>query len=451
MKFEEKILKFIAKYRLLSLSKPVLVALSGGADSVALLLVLRKLGYEVAAAHCNFHLRGEESNRDEEFVRQLCHSTRTPLYVADFDTRKEAALRKESIEMAARRLRYDWFARLRAEKGYERVAVAHHRDDNVETFFLNLVRGTSLRGLAGMRPMRDNIVRPLLCVSRAEIEDWLKEQHQTFVTDSTNSDTEFRRNKIRHELLPIMREINPSFDSGLSKTMQRLYELEEMENGKTLMIIGKAMSILPDGIALNAEALRNEPLLENILFRVLSHYHFTPAVIEDVAKKLGEPQGRLYKEGNYLLSCNPRLLEIRRQPAELKDTAIGIGTNTLPDGSTIEISTLDINDLPEPEEAGKQKKRFATPPEVAYIDRACIEGKMVCRSLRSGDKFSPFGMRGSKLINDFLAERGFSRIDRLATKVVCDERKILWIVGVRIANSCAVSERTKEIVRLELK
>ena len=448
MKFEEKIERFISKHGLLRKDSTVLVALSGGADSVALLLVLRELGYDVTAAHCNFHLRGEESDRDEQFVRDLCRKTQTPLHIEQFNTNAEAAAKKESIEMAARRLRYEWFSQLCRENGYCSVAVAHHRDDNIETFFLNLLRGTSLRGLSGMRPKRDNIVRPLLCVSRSEIEDWLEKRHQGFVTDSTNSDTKYRRNKIRHELLPLLRELNPSFDDGLTETMQRLQAVEVLENKMIMQRTENAVSILDDGIAIDATRLREDPFAEIILFRLLRPYGFAPAVIEDVARRLDKPEGKLYEEGDYLLSCNPRTIEVRRRPLTFEEVEINDGGNLLPDGSILNVKRLNVEDIPVPEGHSKSKKRFATPPNVAYIDSESIEGRLICRSIKPGDRFTPFGMHGSKLINDFLTEKGYSRIDRIAAKVVCDDKKILWVVGARTAACCAVSENTKEILRI---
>lgn len=450
MTFEITVENFIAKHHLMRKSDSVLVALSGGADSVALLLVLQKLGFNVAAAHCNFHLRGEESDRDERFVRNLCKKAGVPLHIEQFDTNAEAARNKESIEMAARRLRYEWFSRLRSEHGYDCVAVAHHRDDNAETFFLNLLRGTSVRGLAGMRPKRDKIVRPLLCVGRKDIENWLILQNQSYVTDSTNSDTNLRRNKIRHEVLPLLRSINPSFEKGLAMTMQRLYITEATENSVLIHKVGRLVSILNDGISINVSMLQEEPFAETILFHLMRIYGFPPAISEELMERLDKTSGDLYKHGDFLLSRNPRQIEIRRHPVQFDEKMLHNGNNLMPDGSVIDVSEIKSSDIPVPDEQDKHAKRFSTPPEVAYIDRDKIEGHLVCRSIRSGDKFKPFGMRGSKLINDFLTEKGYSRIDRIATKVVCDRDKVLWVVGARTAGYCAVSDETEDIVRLEL-
>ena len=188
----------------------VLVALSGGADSTALLLIMKELGYEVKALHCNFHLRGEESNRDQAFVEELCKQNDVPLSVRHFDTEQYAKEQGISIEMAARDLRYDWFREeLKALKA-SCIAVAHHRDDQAETILLNLLRGTGLRGLTGMRPKHDSIIRPLLCLSREEILEYLESKGQDFVTDSTNSERIAQRNRLRLDVIPLLRDINPA-------------------------------------------------------------------------------------------------------------------------------------------------------------------------------------------------------------------------------------------------
>ena len=227
-RFHRQVFSFIEDENLFSSSDNLLVALSGGADSVALLRVLLYLGYKCTAAHCNFHLRGEESNRDEEFCIALCRELDVELHVIHFDTVGYAKEQGISIEMAARELRYIWFEELCNECGYTHVAVAHHRDDSVETLLLNLVRGTGIAGLTGIRPVNGRVVRPMLNVSRADIVDYLRVLGQKFVTDSTNLQDEYVRNKIRHRLIPLMEELNPSVKEGLAATATRLRSVESI-------------------------------------------------------------------------------------------------------------------------------------------------------------------------------------------------------------------------------
>ena len=223
-----KIDAYIKKYKLLNTNDLYLVALSGGADSVALLLLLKEHGFNVHAAHCNFHLRGVESDRDEAFCMELCQELGVELHRAHFDTHEYAELHKVSIEMAARELRYRWFEQLRQDVGAAGVCVAHHRDDSVETVLLNLVRGTGLRGLTGIQPRNGCILRPLLCVSRAEIEAFLSERRQKYVTDSTNLETDVLRNKVRLQVLPLLCELNPAVSENIQRTAENLGEAQEV-------------------------------------------------------------------------------------------------------------------------------------------------------------------------------------------------------------------------------
>ena len=224
MNISDKVNKYIERHSLLQKKSKYIVALSGGADSVALLLILLSQGYNVEAAHCNFHLRGDESNRDEKFVTELCHEKNVKLHLAHFDTISYSQLHKVSIEMAARNLRYSYFKQLAKDVKASGICVAHHRDDSVETVLINLIRGTGLHGLTGIHPKNENILRPLLCVSRDEIEDYLKSVNQLYVTDSTNLKDDFIRNKIRLNIIPALREINPSISESIQSTSERIYD-----------------------------------------------------------------------------------------------------------------------------------------------------------------------------------------------------------------------------------
>ena len=219
---QERVAQYINQKRLFMPTDKVIIALSGGADSVALLCLLQTLGYNCEAAHCNFHLRGKESDRDEAFVCQLCAKRQVPLHIVHFNTVRTAEERHISIEMAARELRYEWFEEIRRKSGANVIAVAHHRDDSVETLLLNLIRGTGINGLRGIRPKNGHIVRPLLCLDRKEIINYLNRTGQDYVTDSTNLQDEYTRNKIRLNLLPMMQEINPSVKESILNTAEHL-------------------------------------------------------------------------------------------------------------------------------------------------------------------------------------------------------------------------------------
>ena len=219
---------YIDKYQLLTAGKPVLVGVSGGADSIALLTVLVELGYSCIVGHCNFHLRGEESMRDEHFTETYARKLGLPFVKVDFNTRDYAAEHHLSVEMAARELRYAWFEEMRCVHDAQAIAVAHHRDDNVETVLMNLIRGSGIRGMSGIRPKNGFVIRPLLPVTRQEILQWLAERQLEYVTDSTNLSAAYTRNFIRLRVLPLLETINPSVRTAINRTAEHLAETESL-------------------------------------------------------------------------------------------------------------------------------------------------------------------------------------------------------------------------------
>lgn len=401
----------------------LLCALSGGADSVALALVLQELGYEVEAMHCNFQLRGEESERDEQFVRDFCKEHDIPLHVTRFDTRAEAEKRGESIEMAARRLRYKWFEDV-ADDRDGIICVAHHADDNVETMLLNLIRGAGLHGLTGMRFINDwGILRPLLTTTRAEIIGYLAERGQSFVTDSTNTDTHYRRNKVRHELLPLLREMNPSIDRTLTETMFHLRQTEDFldlaDDSETFRTRRQLMSC---GFSMT-QIIQMEDAREGAYVTTTHHPKF-PGREVMLTKHQGE-------------------LEVGLVPVPLAPTPLLQGFTRLPDyGTSLEgtgvtfcaqrISADGIVSL---------RDRYRV-----YLDVRALQGRIYVRSVQRGERFRPFGMRGTKLVSDYMTDRKRSRLDKAAALAVCDDNGILWLVGETIDQRAAVTDSTTEVL-----
>lgn len=425
--FARKVSQFIEEKHLFGRSDKVLVALSGGADSVALLRVLLQLGYTCEAAHCNFHLRGEESVRDEQFVRDLTERLGVPLQVTHFDTKVYAASRGISIEMAARELRYDWFAeRLRA-CGAKVVAVAHHRDDSVETFLLNLVRGTGIDGLQGIRPVNGEVVRPLLCVSREEILNYLDSLGQDYVTDSTNLQDEFMRNKLRLHVIPLLETLNPSVSETIAETARRLSDVA--------VVYHKAMEeakqrVMPDGETIDISALCREPGAQNLLFELLHPLGFNAAQVGDVFRALHGESGRMFHSREWTLLVDRDRLVRRRAGEE---------TNRLPE---LRQERMEVT------------PPFAVPPnnEVAYVDAAAVQGELTLRKWQSGDKFIPFGMKGFKSVRNYLRDKKFSRFEKNEQLVVCDgSGRVVWLVNERVDNRFRVTLETRFVIKLTLK
>lgn len=423
--FIRKVSQFIEEKHLLSFGDKVLVALSGGADSVALLRVLLRLGYACEAAHCNFHLRGEESVRDERFVRALAERLGVPLHVIHFDTNAYAVSHNVSVEMAARELRYDWFAKLRQECGAKVVAVAHHRDDSVETFLLNLVRGTGINGLQGIRPVNGDVVRPLLCVSRAEILDYLSSLGQDYVTDSTNLQDEFVRNKLRLNVIPMLETINPSVSDTIAETARRLSDVAQVYQEA---IQAAKQRVMPDGETIDIPALCREPGAQNLLFELLYPLGFNAAQVNDVFRALHGESGRMFYSREWVLLidrnrliCRP-LGEVEPQPE-------------------LCLERMEVN------------PPFSVPHnnKEAYVDAEKVQGELTLRKWQSGDKFIPFGMKGFKSVRNYLRDKKFSRFEKERQWVVCDGDRIVWLVNERLDNRFRVTSETRFVINLKLK
>lgn len=416
----------------------MLIALSGGADSVALLLYLKEQGQAEAAAHCNFHLRGEESDRDEQFVRQLCLKLGIKLHVRHFDTTGEAQQTGESIEMAARRLRYEWFAQLCQEEGYTAVAVAHHQEDNAETILLNLVRGTGLRGLCGIRQERDGVVRPLLDWTKHDILHFLSERQQDYVTDSTNADTAYKRNFIRHEVLPMLQSLNPQVVRTLNQMGQRLSAAELIYRQGLDALTEKWLEHSACSWRFPLSFLEEEKeLAPTLLHEWLSPLGFTSAQIAEVTSLR---TGALLESATHLLTRTPAHIEwsarieaLSPTPLEGENGEIHLGNGLLLRYSRIEASSLAAI----PRERG-----------TVALDADRIQGTPIVRRLQAGDRFHPFGMRGTKLVSDYLTDRHRSRIEKMSACVLADAAGILWLINERPDQRATVTTDTRHILLL---
>lgn len=423
---EQKVVRLIEEKQLFTRQSRILVALSGGADSVALLRILLHLGYSCEAAHCNFHLRGEESMRDQLFVEELTRQLGVPLHFIHFDTEKQAAQRGISIEMAARELRYDWFEKLRKQQQADVIAVAHHRDDSVETFLLNLIRGTGINGLRGIQPVNGSIVRPLLSVSRQEILDYLASIRQPYVTDSTNLEDEFTRNKIRLNVLPLLEEINPSVSTAISETAGRLGEIAKIYHAA---MEAACCRVCVTEQRISVPALLREVAPKSVLYELLYPLGFNPAQINDVYAAIGKQQsGKRFYAGHIVLLYNRDELIWKEQDTE----------EAAPELVKETVSKASLEDIP----------RDAS---IACLDADRLEEHLELRKWKSGDRFIPLGMSGYKKVRNYMLDKKFSLFQKENQYVVCSGNDIVWLVGERIDNRFRVRPETQRIVILRIK
>ena len=445
---KNKVADFIAKHQLLSHDGLHVVALSGGADSVALLRILCDLGYHVEAAHCNFHLRGDESDRDEQFVKNLCQSLNVPLHLIHFDTAEYASLHQVSIEMAARELRYGYFRQLRDDIGAETVCVAHHRDDAVETLLMNLLRGAGIHGLTGIRLRNGHIVRPLLGVSRQEILEYLVSIGQDYVTDSTNLQLEVLRNKVRLQLIPLLEQLSPGASDNIARSANYLSEAEKIYNASLNTLRAQRRSAMPlatEGTqelpqcALPISSIMDSPSPLCLLHEWLSPYGFNRSQIDQLLACLDGESGREFTSPTHTLVVDRDRLVVEPVSAPMKPHVIPEpGNYRLTEKLCLKVETTDDISI----------SKLA---DCATLDKEKVLFPLTVRPVQSGDVFCPFGMEGHKLVSDFLTDSKLSLLEKRRQLVVTDATgAILWLVGLRTDNRFRVTPQTTTILRLSL-
>lgn len=423
-----KVKDYIKKHKLLSLSDLYIVALSGGADSVALLLLLDEMGYKVHALHCNFHLRGEESDRDERFCEDLCLKKNIPFHRIHFDTLMYAETHKMSVEMAARELRYRYFEQLRKDIGAEGICVAHHQDDTVETVLLNLVRGTGLRGLTGIQPRNGAILRPLLCVTRTEIEAYLATKQQDYVTDSTNLETDFVRNKIRLQVVPLLRQLNPAVSENIVRTAEHLTEAQK--------VLDAVVDTYKGSNQLDLCALQQVGSAEYIVFEWLKQYGFNGSQVQQV---ISAETGSIFSSptGYEVLKDRGRLLV---EPTIMAFTPIRIpeeGTYVLPDDRRLNVR--------------RSNPFVSKDSHEATLDARQVRFPLTVRRVEEGDWMIPYGMTGRKLLSDLMTDLKMSLFDRRRQLVVVDAQGVVvWAIGLRTDHRCRVTDATQEVIAIKI-
>ena len=412
----------------LDIKQSILAAVSGGRDSVVLAELLHRGGYRFEIAHCNFHLRGEESNRDEQFVRRLAERYGVPCHVAQFDTDAYASEKKISIEMAARELRYEWFEQVRQERGLDLIAVAHHRDDAIETFFINLLRGAGLSGLCGMKAENGKVVRPMLHISREEIDQFIAEEKLEYVDDCTNATDLYLRNRIRHQLIPLMRELNSSFDTTMEQNLHNLSDANEIFIKTLDNIKNEVITERPDGIdEIAVSDVEQFNPQSTILFELLRPYGFNSDTVTEILAGLNGESGRQF------LSQSHRLVKDRK---------------------TLQIIPLNNTDREPDIDISEPFKRetlitLKTGKETILCDAEKLKRPLSLRKWRDGDRFYPFGMKGSRLVSDFFSDMKLSLIEKERQWLLCDaDGNIVWVVGHRADGHFAITDKTEEVVRI---
>lgn len=445
--FSTQIKNFIDRHNLIDKDDRVVVGLSGGADSVALLTVLHELDYHCVAAHCNFHLRGEESMRDERFCREFCDRLGVTLITTDFDVDARRKDTGESTEMACRSLRYEWWRKIMDEGIGTILAVGHHREDNIETFFLNLLRGSGLAGLKGMLPKAGNVVRPLLDVNRQDITDYLAEKGIGYVIDSTNLLNDYKRNRLRNCVLPEFEKAFPEGLNGVLTSISHLHDNYSLYTDYADKL--REMYVAPDGSINLKHIIASERNVRMVLFELIAKSGINMAQVDNIIssmtdKDVNRASGRIFKGTtvSYLLNRGYLLPIENCGTEEITTETIDIFSEPF---STFWLDTEDFI---------KMRNEGRLQSDAIYLDSRVLDGnpKFELRGWHKGDRMTPFGMKhGSRLVSDILSDAKYSLLDKQQVKLLTRDNEILWIIGLRTTDRFKVTHKTRKVIEITFK
>ena len=415
----------------------ILLTVSGGVDSMVMLSLFTRCGYRVGVAHCNFQLRGAESDEDEVLVEDEAKKHGAAFYNRRFETRAEMERTGESMEMAARRLRYAWFDALSREHGYTAIAIAHHADDSIETFFINLLRGTGLRGLTGISTQVGKVIRPLLFASRKEILEYAVQNRIPFREDSSNRSTKYLRNKIRLGLIPRIREINPKFTDLMRRNIERLTDTQLFIEAAVAHMREEVVT-QADGIAtIHVERIEAAYPRNFAVYELLSsQYGFKGDVCDALCRALSEAAtGRRFYAREYVATVDRgRILVERIAPGDACEVTVEQGAQRSYCGNMVlYFETCDIDDI----------RAYDVPEQVALL-----RYPLRLRRWREGDTFIPFGMEGRKKVSDYLIDRKVSLPEKQRQFVLLSGDEIVWLVGRRIDDRYRLTDRTENVLRI---
>lgn len=417
--------------------KKLLLATSGGLDSMVMADLFHKLNYEIAIAHCNFQLREMESFEDQNFVQEYANTNSTPLFLTQFDTKAFAEDYKLSTQIAARELRYNWFYELLETENYDYILTAHHADDNLETFLINLSRGTGLEGLTGIPEKNENIIRPLLLFSRQEIENYAKENNIKWREDSSNASDKYLRNKIRHHLVPILKALNPNFITSFQKTQTYLQEAQDMVEDASIIVYQQVAKQEGDDIHFDLNQLRKLPNYKSYLYQWLHEFGFSAwediydLVESQSGKQVFSLEFRLIKDRNSLILSPINLITEKEEfLIEENQKEVKIPLN---------LSFCKVTDI------------SLVSNTTIFVATDKLQFPLVLRHWNEGDVFQPFGMGGkSKKVSKLFKDEKLSLIDKENAWLLCSNNEIVWVIGIRQDERFRIENKAENILKIQL-
>ena len=442
------LLNYIKKEKLFGPAEKVLLTVSGGIDSILMCELFHKAGLKFGIAHCNFQLRAEESEADETFVKTLAKKYNVSMHSIKFNTAVYAKENKLSIQVAARQLRYQWFEGIKEHYGYNYIATAHHQDDSIETFFINLIRGTGISGLHGILPKKGNIIRPMLFTTKNEIELYVKKNKLKFREDSSNASDKYQRNKIRNQLIPLLKELNPAIRQTIADDIKRLGDTEKIYRKE---ISAKRAEIVKEdkhSIRISIKELKKLNPLTPYLFEFLYPLGFNSATVDEIISCLDGLSGKHFFSATHRLIKDREYLIIEQgtgdpeSKKEKKEKFFFVKKNqkkiTTP-GLEIHFSTAD-----------PESHKLNTDNKFANLDYDKLEFPLEIRKWQKGDQFYPLGMKGKKKLSDFFIDKKLSIAEKENVWLLTSTGKIVWVTGHRIDERFKITKKTKKIYIVEL-
>ena|SRR6218665_4027573 len=416
--------------------KKLLLAISGGVDSMVLLELCRQADLDIRAAHCNYQLRGEESDADEEFVKKQCEEKDVLLFVNHFDTKKFAEEHKLSIQVVARHLRYEWFNTLLINNDYDYILTAHHLDDSLETFLINLTRGSGLDGLTGIPQQNGNIIRPLLPFSRNEIEVFAKENIIQWREDSSNASDKYLRNKLRHDLIPVLKELNPSLLNSFEKTVSNLQQAQSMVDDASRIVYRKVVSDINFQKRINLDELMQLPNYLAYLYQWLGPFGFSDW--DSISGLVSAQSGKqIHSENHTLLKDRNELIVFPKNESDATEVfSVEKGQKLVKFPLKLAFSNVENISV--------------QTTNAIFVDEEKLRFPLAIRKWQEGDLFYPFGMKGSKKLSKYFKDEKYSLIDKSEIWLLCSQDEIVWVIGKRQDDRFKVTAQTTKIVQIQL-
>ena len=437
----ERFIDFIEKNKLFGPNDKILAAVSGGMDSVLLTHLLHAAGFNFGIAHCNFQLRGADADTDQQFVNNLAQQLGVSFHTIQFDTKAFAAGKKISIQMAARELRYQWFAQISQQQGYHVIALAHHQNDAIETILLNLTRGTGIAGMHGILPKNGQLVRPLLFLNRDEIQDIISKEHLGYVEDSSNASVKYARNKLRHEVIPKLRELNPSLEETFEHNLNHFRNLEILLQQRLDELRQKLFILHNDEIHIPVNEVKNLNPQAFLLFGLLQEYGFNESTVEDIISALDKHSGRIFESAGFSLVLDRQKLILSKKQSETP-SVVSISQNN----HEVHYQNYRLNILHD-----DSPLIIKDNPMAVSIDSELLIYPLTLRQWQQSDYFYPLGMKTKKKLSDFfIGEKVPLHEKKQIPLLLNGNNDIMWIGGYRSDNRYKVSAKTKKVTIFEL-